>query len=155
MNDEDWGLFGGGFPVPVSYSNTISSSVTGSLSYGTIDLGYDFFRGPGYKAGWFVGYNRYKYSQSAGGCVQIANPFSDCVGAAAVPPSIVGIIEEGTWNSLRLGSAAETALFDRWKLAGDIAYIPTPGSPAAISICSAAWYSTRVVMVRAYKPMCS
>jgi opacity protein-like surface antigen len=123
MNDEDWGLFGGGFPIPVAYSNTLSS-VTGPLNYWTADVGYDVLRGPGYKYGWFVGFNHYSYTMNAGGCVQIANPFSDCVGAAAVPTSIVGIIEQGTWNSWRIGASGETTLFDRWKVSGDIAYIP-------------------------------
>jgi outer membrane protease len=119
MNDEDWGIFGA-----VSYSNTLSDKVTGPLFYGTIDLGYDLLRGPGYKVGPFVGYNRFNYTMNAGGCVQIANPFSDCVGAFAQPTSQVGIIEQGTWDSLRIGSSAETVLFDRWKLSGDIAYVP-------------------------------
>jgi outer membrane protease len=124
MNDEDWGLFGNGFPIPVSYSNTNSDKVTGPLAYGTIDLGYDFLRGSWYKAGAFVGYNRYKYTMNAGGCVQIANQFSDCVGNNAVPTSTVIIVEDGTWDSLRVGASAETMLFDRWKLSGDVAYIP-------------------------------
>jgi opacity protein-like surface antigen/outer membrane protease len=122
MNDEDWGIFG-----IVSYSNTLSDKVTGPLSYGTIDLGYDLLRGPGYKAGPFIGYNRYKYTMNAGGCVQIANPFSDCTGARgapAFPTSQVTIIEDGTWDSLRIGSSAEVMLFDRWKLTGDVAYVP-------------------------------
>jgi opacity protein-like surface antigen/outer membrane protease len=121
MNDEDWGL---PFAVPVSYSNTLSDKVTGPLFYGTIDLGYDLLRGPGYKVGPFIGYNRYEYTMNAGGCVQIANPFSDCVGAFAQPTSHVGIIEQGTWDSLRVGSSAEVVLFDRWKLSGDVAYVP-------------------------------
>jgi opacity protein-like surface antigen/outer membrane protease len=119
MNDEDWGIFGN-----VAYSNTLSDKVTGPLFYGTIDLGYDLLRGPGYKTGPFIGYNRYEYTMNAGGCVQIANPFSDCVGAFAQPTSHVGIIEQGTWDSLRIGSSAEVMLFDRWKLSGDIAYVP-------------------------------
>jgi opacity protein-like surface antigen/outer membrane protease len=119
MNDEDWGIFG-----DVSYSNTIAGKVTGPLFYGTIDLGYDLLRGPGYKAGPFVGYNRYKYTMNAGGCVQIANPLSDCVGANAEPTSHTSIIEQGTWDSLRIGSSAEVVLFDRWKLSGEVAYVP-------------------------------
>ncbi len=125
LNDEDWGLGpANGFPTPVSYSNTISSSVTGPLSYGTVDLGYDVLRGPGYKIGAFVGYNRYSYAMNGGGCVQIANPNSDCAGNNAVPASTVGIIEQDTWNSLRVGVSADTVIFDRWKLSGDIAYLP-------------------------------
>jgi opacity protein-like surface antigen/outer membrane protease len=123
LNDEDWapptiqhGL--------VSYSNTISSNVTGPLFYGTIDLGYDLFRGPGYKAGPFVGYNRYSYTLNADGCVQIANPNSDCAGALVQPTSQILITEKDTWDSLRVGAAAETTLADRWKLSGDVAYLP-------------------------------
>jgi hypothetical protein len=61
---------------------------------------------------------------NAGGCLQIANNLSDCVGNHADPPSVVGIIEKDTWDSLRVGVSAETHLFDRWKLSGDVAYIP-------------------------------
>jgi opacity protein-like surface antigen len=118
MNDEDWGIFG-----DVSYSNTLSN-VNGSLFYGTIDLGYDFLRSSWYKTGAFVGYNRYNYTMNANGCVQIANPLSDCVGNNAVPTSVTGITEKGAWDSLRVGVSAETQLFDRWKLSGDVAYIP-------------------------------
>jgi opacity protein-like surface antigen len=122
QNDEDWA------PTPfVSYSNTLAGNVTGPLFYGTIDLGYDLFRGPGYKAGPFVGYNRYSYTLNAGGCVQIANPNSDCTGAPGAPiepTSHIGIIEQDTWDSLRVGAAAETMLVDRWKLSGDVAYVP-------------------------------
>jgi outer membrane protease len=129
LNDEDWVPF----PppaVPVSYSNTISSNVTGPLFYGTIDLGYDLFRGPDYKVGPFVGYNRYSYTMNAGGCVQIAspsNPAAPCVGtgvSGAQPTSQILIIEQDTWDSLRVGAAGETMLADRWKLYGDVAYVP-------------------------------
>jgi opacity protein-like surface antigen len=125
MNDEDWGLFDTvNFKTPVSYSNTISNSVTGPLFYGTIDLGYDFLRGPGYKAGAFVGYNRYDSTMNAGGCEQLANQFSDCKLGQASPTSQVVITERNTWDSLRIGASAETMLFDRWKVSGDVAYIP-------------------------------
>jgi opacity protein-like surface antigen len=129
LNDEDWTPF----PrpaFPVSYSNTVSGNVTGPLFYGTIDIGYDLFRGPGYKVGPFVGYNRYSYTLNAGGCVQIAspsNPGADCTGAAGAPiepTSHISIIEQDTWDSLRVGAAAETTLADRWKLSGDVAYVP-------------------------------
>jgi opacity protein-like surface antigen/outer membrane protease len=126
LNDEDWAALDLNHGL-VSYSNTISSNVTGPLFYGTIDLGYDLLRGPGYKAGPFVGYNRYDYTLNAGGCVQIgspSNPGADCVEAAAQPTSQIGIIEKDTWDSLRVGAAAETMLVDRWKLSGDVAYVP-------------------------------
>ena len=119
MNDEDWNL-----NTFIPYSNTLTDRVTGPLSYWTVDLGYDLLRGPGYKAGPFIGYNRYSYTMNGGGCVQIANPNSDCVGANAFPTSQAVIIEGDTWNSWRIGSSAEVMLFDRWKLTGDVAYVP-------------------------------
>jgi opacity protein-like surface antigen len=124
LNDEDWTP-----SVPVSYSNTLTSNVTGPLFYGTIDLGYDLFRGPGYKAGPFMGYNRYSYTLNGGGCIQIAspsNPAAACSGAGTgeAPTSQAVISEQDTWDSLRVGAAGETMLADRWKLSGDVAYVP-------------------------------
>jgi len=99
---------------PIAYSNTVSS-VTGPLFYGTIDLGYQVFNGPAYKVGAFVGYNHYSYTMNARGCVQIANTFSDCAGSNARPPtSGPEIIEQDTWDSLRVGTSVETVLFGRW-----------------------------------------
>jgi outer membrane protease len=121
LDESSLGLAGGG-----NISGG-ASNVTGPLFYGTIDLGYDLLRGPGSKAGPFVGYNRYDYALNAGGCVQIgspSNPGADCVGAAAQPTSQIGIIEKETPDSVRVGAAAETTLVDRWKLRGDVAYVP-------------------------------
>ena len=50
MNDEDWIIFAGFVP----YSNTLSDPVKGNVGYETLDLGYDFFRGSGYKLGAFA-----------------------------------------------------------------------------------------------------
>ncbi len=118
MNDEDWALFGG----TVAYSNTLSAPVGGDINYATLDLGYDFFRGPGYKLGAFVGYNYYKDNMSAYGCVQIANPLSDC--SSAIPGSVLVITEDDTWKSLRIGVNGEIMITDRIKLGADVAYLP-------------------------------
>lgn len=118
LNDEDWVIFGGTVP----YSNTISDPVNGEIDFATIDLGYDFFSGAGYKLGAFAGYNYYRDDKSAHGCSQIANSLSDCV-----PPlskSILGITENNTWKSLRVGVNGETMITDRLKLGADIAYLP-------------------------------
>ena len=118
MNDEDWGIFG-----LVSYSNTLSQPVNGPLSYGTIDLGFDTMRGPGYKVGPFIGYNYFHSKMNAFGCQQIANPFSDCI--PTVPSTTLTIVEDDTWQSLRLGTSAETTIFDpRLKINGEVAYLP-------------------------------
>jgi outer membrane protease len=87
-----------------------------------VDLGYDFFRGAGYKLGAFVGYNYYKDDKSAYGCTQIANPFSDCV--PAIPGSVLSITEDDTWQSLRIGVNGEVMITDRLKLGADVAYLP-------------------------------
>jgi opacity protein-like surface antigen len=129
MNDEDWNLpgivTGDG---PAAYSNTISNPVKGSISYGTIDGGFNFLEGPWYKVGGFVGYNYYRDDKSAYGCVQIAAPNSDCSAAnPAIPPvpsSTLGITENDTWKSLRLGTNAEFMPFPGVKVSGDVAYLP-------------------------------
>jgi hypothetical protein len=79
MRDEDWALFsntGSGFvPPPFSvYSNTNSPLVTGNATYGTVDVGYDWLRGPTFKSGVFVGYNYFYEKMKAFGCVQTARP---------------------------------------------------------------------------------
>ena len=120
LNDEDWAINPGGGPV--AYSNTLSNLVEGDIDYGTLDLGYDFFRGAGYKLGAFVGYNYYKENKSAYGCTQIANPLSDC--APAIPNSVLVITEDDTWNSLRTGVNGEIMITDHLKLGTDVAYLP-------------------------------
>jgi outer membrane protease len=120
LNDEDWAIFGG----TVAYSNTVSS-VQGDIDYATLDLGYDFFRGAGYKLGAFVGYNYYRENKSAYGCTQIANQLSDC--APAIPGSVLSITENDTWNSLRIGVSGDTMIGDRFKLGADVAYLPYVG----------------------------
>ena len=118
MNDEDWIIFAGFVP----YSNTLSDPVKGNVGYETLDLGYDFLRGPGYKLGAFAGYNYYEENKSAYGCVQIANQFSDC--APAILNSVVVITEDDKWRSLRIGINGEIMVADRLKLGADIAYLP-------------------------------
>jgi opacity protein-like surface antigen len=118
MNDEDWAVLGG----TVAYSNTLSAPVGGDINYATLDLGYDFFRGPGYKLGAFVGYNYYKDDMSGYGCAQIANPLSDCI--SAIPGSVLVITEDDTWKSFRIGVNGEIMITDRLKLGADVAYLP-------------------------------
>jgi hypothetical protein len=116
LNDEDWVLNG-----TVPYSNTISS-VLGEIKYATVDAGYDFFRGAGYKFGAFVGYNYYNENKSASGCTQIANQLSDCV--PPIDSSVLVITENDTWNSLRVGISGDIMVTDRFKLGADVAYLP-------------------------------
>jgi opacity protein-like surface antigen len=64
MNDEDWGFDKDLAQVFTGYTNTLSDPVKGPMGYATIDIGYDLQRGPGYKAGPFVGYNYFKERQT-------------------------------------------------------------------------------------------
>ena len=118
LYDEDWVIFGGTVP----YSNTLSDPVKGKINYATLDLGYDFFRGPGYKLGAFAGYNYYRENKSAYGCSQIANPLSDCV--PAISSSVLVITEDDTWKSLRVGVNGQVMIGDQLKLEADAAYLP-------------------------------
>ena len=111
-------LFGG---AAVAYSNTVSS-VQGDIDYATLDLGYDFFRGAGYKLGAFLGYNYYRENKSAYGCTQIANPLSDC--SPAIAGSVLSITEDDTWQSLRVGVNGDIMITDQLKLGADVAYLP-------------------------------
>src|SRR6516164_7757727 len=120
LHDEDWAA-----PIVpgqiVPYSNTVST-VNGDLAYGTIDAGYSVFRGPSTNVGGFIGFNYYRENKRAYGCNQIANPFSDCV--PALPNSILGITEDDRWYSFRIGVNGVVKLFDRLKLAADVAWLP-------------------------------
>lgn len=118
MTDEDW-VPGDGYP----YSNTLSD-VQGSIAYGTVDVGYAFLRGAGFNIGPFVGYNFYRENKSAHGCTQIANATFVAPCATTIPTSIVGITEDDTWHSLRVGLNGVVMLTDRLKFTGDAAYLP-------------------------------
>lgn len=116
MNDEDWML-----SAVVPYSNTVSN-ISQDITYGTIDAGYDVFRGAGYKVAPFIGYTILSQNMKALGCTQIANGFSDCV--PAISTSVTGITEKDTWQALRLGSSVEFMLLPRLKLTAEAAWLP-------------------------------
>ena len=115
MNDED-------FPGDVAYSNTLQSS-SGSIGYGTIDLGYAFLRAPGARVGVFAGYNYYHQHVNTYGCAQLAGD-EVCVPAGFVPANVVALAEDDRFNSLRLGVSAQVMLTDRLKLTAEAAYLP-------------------------------
>jgi len=121
MNDEDWGLPSPPFAAFVPYSNTLSG-VDENIGYAIVDLGYDWWRGEGYKVAPFIGYSYFRQDMEALGCQQIANLNSDC--ATRLPFSVVGISEDDTWQALRLGGAASFNLIPRLTLAGEAAYLP-------------------------------
>jgi opacity protein-like surface antigen len=118
MHDEDWLIFNNSVP----YSNTVSSSVTGTLGYATFDAGYNLFHGPSSKVGGFIGYNYFHENKAAMGCNQIANVNSDCV--PTIPSAVLGITEDDRWDSLRVGVNAVVKVTDKLSLTADAAYLP-------------------------------
>jgi opacity protein-like surface antigen/outer membrane protease len=116
MNDEDWP------GTAITYSNTISNPVKGTITYATGDIGYDVLRTANYSLGPFVGYNYYRDKQDAYGCAQIANAFSDCV--PAIPNTELVITENDTWNSLRVGVNGDMMLLPGLRLNTDAAFLP-------------------------------
>ncbi len=115
INDEDW------IAPPTGYSNTVGSA-SGTLSYWTIDAGYDLIRGPGTKVGVFAGYNEYRDNKSSFNCTQIASPAS---GICNPPISGVFVLgENDKWQSVRVGANADVMLTDRWRLSADVAFVP-------------------------------
>jgi opacity protein-like surface antigen/outer membrane protease len=121
MNDEDFFVTLGAGNELFPYSNTLSSTVTGTTSYGVIDAGFDFLRSPGYKLGVFAGYFYFHQNMSAFGCTPIAA--INCT--PPVPTSgSPGITEDDKWSALRIGIAGETMLTENIKLSGEVAYLP-------------------------------
>jgi opacity protein-like surface antigen len=118
MNDEDFGIPLGG--TYAAYSNTLAG-VTGNTSYGAIDGGVDFLRGPGYKVGAFGGYFYFHQSMSAFGCQPVAN--INCIPNVPATGS-ANITEDDTWQALRIGVSGEAVLTDRMKITGEVAYLP-------------------------------
>ncbi len=122
MNDEDWGLDDNGGAPFTGYSNTSSNLDSTRMNYQTIDLGYDLLVGPGYKVGAFVGYNRVHEQYAAIDCAQIAQPASGICSPSISNTAV--ITETDTWQSLRLGVTGDVWVTPRWKIAGDVAWLP-------------------------------
>ena len=120
INDEDWN--GEGF----IYGNTLSDHRNGKLAYATADVGYNVLRGPGYKVGPFVGYHYLDQRGESYGCAQVGTPPQFGTGCfdPTVPTSVLVGQQQSTWQALRVGLAGETMLGDRWRLSGEVAYLP-------------------------------
>jgi opacity protein-like surface antigen/outer membrane protease len=125
MNDEDYNIPGDAPGVQVPYTNTLSPEVSGDVpTYGTIDVGYDWWRTARYRVGTYVGYNYYRETMGAYGVYQTANPLGP-FGSGGLPPTGHAIIsQEATWQSVRLGAATDFYLTPRLKLSADAAYLP-------------------------------
>jgi len=129
MNDEDFNIdMQPDSPDQIGYTNTISPKSTGSLpGYGTIDVGYDWWRSADYRFGTYVGYNYYREKYGAYGCAQTMNQSGPCGLASDGNIPAVGhpIIDlHTTWQSMRIGATGEFYLAPGIKLSADAAYLP-------------------------------
>jgi hypothetical protein len=118
LNDEDWGL---PFATFVPYSNTWSA-VSDKIRYGVIDVGYDVWRDAGLRLAPFVGYSVFHQVMTGYGCVQLANPNSDC--GNPISTSVEVISEDDEWHAARIGIAADLQIFSGVTLSADAAYLP-------------------------------
>ena len=119
LQDED-------FPPGVSpYSSTNSSLSDGRLGYADIDVGYYALTNGWYKLGGFAGYHFLDERFNAFGCAQTASNPNICgPGPAAVSAANLVISDEGRWNSVRLGLAAELALPAGFSVRAEAAWLP-------------------------------
>jgi opacity protein-like surface antigen len=123
QNDEDWGLVEGIAPalVPTAFEVT-KSNVSGWLQYAAADVGYNVMHDRDYRIGPFVGYSYFRETMNALGCAQLVLPGSVC--DPPISTNVSSITQDDTWQSLRVGVSAQTTLWDRFGIDGDLAYLP-------------------------------
>src|SRR3954471_8866392 len=137
------GYYGGGsiqhgklydedFPPAVSpYSKTVSDT-SGSLQYGSIDVGYGFYDSRGLatstpvRFGAFLGYHYWHEKVDAFGCTQVANSAPCAVGSIlptrAVGPGVLVVTENDTWHAFRAGGIVDIWLTPALKFTAEAAY---------------------------------
>ncbi len=107
-------------------SDTVSIRRDSRSYYGTADLGYAF-RGQGWRAGPFFGYNRFEENQNAYGCVQTLDNQEICPsrdGVNYVGAEQLILSRKAAWDALRLGAAGDIMLTDRIRLSAETAWLP-------------------------------
>ncbi|WP_158658898.1 hypothetical protein [Methylocystis bryophila] len=113
-------LYDEDFPPLSVYSKTISQA-SGSLRYGTIDLGYNLYTDPRFRIGAFIGFHGWRESVSARGCAQIgANPE---ICQPAIPAGVTLVNERDHWNTFRAGGVLDVNLTDRLSWSGEAAMV--------------------------------
>lgn len=116
LTDED-------FPPGISpYSSTDSTLQNQSIGYISTDFGGALLRGPNFRIDGFVGYHYFHERMKAFGCQQTASNPTICAGG--IPDSVAVIVEDDTWQGVRLGLNADIPLVDRWRLDVEAAWLP-------------------------------
>jgi hypothetical protein len=116
LTDED-------FPPAISpYSSTTSTLQNQSLGYVSTDFGAAILSGASFRLDAFVGYHYFHQRMKAFGCQQTAsNPF---VCAGGISNDVAVIVEDDTWQAVRVGLNADVPLVDRFRLDLEGAYLP-------------------------------
>lgn len=116
LRDED-------FPPTISpYSSTNSTLQNQSLGYISADFGGALLRGPDFRIDGFVGYHYLHQRLKAFGCQQTASNPDICAGG--IPNSVAVIVEDDTWQGVRLGLNADLPLVDRFRINLEGAWLP-------------------------------
>ena len=116
LQDEDFP------PLTTPYSSTNSTLQNQSLGYISVDFGGALLRGPDFRIDGFVGYHYLHQRLKGFGCHQTAGNPDICAGGIA--DSVAVIVEDDTWQGVRLGLNADLPLADRWRLNLEAAYLP-------------------------------
>ena len=113
LNDEDYP------PGVAAYSNTLQVQSGGSITYASVDLGFNAFSGVlptgnAFTLGPFVGFHHLHERMNGFGCAQIGANSSVCGFVPAfsgpIPNGFDTLDEELVWTSLRAGIAGEIEL---------------------------------------------
>ncbi|HZP70576.1 MAG TPA: hypothetical protein VFB29_11595 [Pseudolabrys sp.] len=116
LQDEDFP------PFIAPYSSTDSTLKNQAIGYISVDFGGALLRGSDFRIDGFIGYHYLHQRLKAFGCRQTAGNPLICEGG--IPDSVAVIVEDDTWQALRLGLNADLPLFDRWRLNLEAAYLP-------------------------------
>ena len=116
LQDED-------FPPGISpYSSTNSTLQNQEFGYLSTDFGTALLRGGDFRFDAFVGYFYMHERMKAFGCQQTAANPAVCAGG--IPDSVAVIVEDDTWQAVRLGLNANIPLADRWRIDLEAAWLP-------------------------------
>lgn len=116
LQDED-------FPPGITpYSSTNSTLQNQSIGYVSFGMGGALLRGSDFRIDGFVGYHYFHDRMKAFGCQQTASNPAICAGG--IPNSVAVIVQDDTWQALRLGLNADIPLVDRLRLNLEGAWLP-------------------------------
>jgi hypothetical protein len=116
LQDEDFP------PGMTPYSSTNSTLQKQSIGYVSADFGGALLRGADFRVDGFVGYHYFHERMKAFGCQQTASNPVICAGG--IPNSVAALVEDDTWQALRVGLNADFPIVDRLRVNLEAAWLP-------------------------------